>query len=156
MTLQELAAVAGACLAQLNDYTASRAALVRQSLAMRNVPGGPWRGYFVRREQALKFSVMATPDTFDENNSGTGASLRGVGIVRNENPHAPFEGFRLLDAEGNVPAPGTAAATAQAHYAFYLERTRDAVNALRAALPTIESVHVDGATTTALTRLRLS
>src|SRR4051812_25552526 len=101
LNLVELIEAGNACLRHLDDYAASRAALVRHSLSLRSLPGRPWTGQFVHeyREGMLemRFVGAAAPD---------GQAAEGVAVVRNSDPHAPFRDFRLVDAAGNPPRPG--------------------------------------------------
>lgn len=155
--LLELIQAVNACLLHLGGYTAARTALVRHALSVRNLPGGPWRSQFTRQksEGELHFSGVPTAapvgTAVPENQP-----VEGVAMVRDDNPHAPFRDFRLIDAAGNPPAAGTQAEAVQARYGFYLARTGEAVNALLALLPLIECVHVDGADTQSLTQLRIA
>jgi hypothetical protein len=155
MTLNELVEAASQCLAFINQYGTAHAALVRQSLAMKDVPGGPWRGYFARDggENGIGYHLSGAGIISEVDGR---AVIKGSGILCADNPHAAFHDFRLIDPNGDPPSAGSEAEAEQVKYEFYLHRTRDMVEGLRAVLPTIESLHVEEVETVALTQMRLA
>ena len=144
--------VATGCLRFLDDYGAARPALLRHHITLRNLPGGPWSGRLIRTGGPGGAQLSYDGEIHLVHPTGEG---EGLAQVRDFNPHAPFKDFQLIDATGVPAAPGTPAFIAQRRYAFWLDRTRDAVNALIKWLPTIERLKVQGEETQSITRLRV-
>jgi hypothetical protein len=136
-------------LKDLNDYSIARPALMRHSLSLRDLPGGPWRARAVRETGEGRLSITGIATQKKE-----GTAFEGVGIFRDSNLDAPYKDFHLIDDSGLPPAAESDAAIAAHRYEFWLGAVRTAACSLRRLLPILEQIEVGGVNTESVTRFR--
>lgn len=147
----------------VGKYAALRPELLRQVIAIREQPGGPWKIQYKRASDKADHSLppkvthhAITAGKVDLQTPEPLVIDVNAGHMQQVDRYAPMESFAVLDALGNPPEPETQAKCIQFRIEFLLRELLAAVKAIVGGLIQLEQVAIAfSIDATALSRLNL-
>jgi hypothetical protein len=123
------------CGEAITAYRINRPELLSVYEELLNAEGGPWEATCKRDVTDGAISFKGT--VFDISPEGL---VRGQGIAHDNDPHAPFRDFKLIDSSG-APAPKDSPVfLLQRKLQYFMEQVRVAVGTMAALLPMLETL----------------